>query len=619
MFSNRLQPLVFSRRQRHVCTVFGGAFRAASQDGPHSLSTIQQSDLTRSSALLRPAYRDAALAAVRGYDLLRGEDTLKGKLGHGHRSGRLGAMATIKASGKRQGFSQSRLSPRSGFAADPRQRVIEKLHFPNHGGGGGAGKLAAHGKYLVRDGAGPEGEPGQFYDRDGEALDVPARLQIWERDDPRHMRLMLAPESGARMVDMQDFTRGVIERMERDLGCDLEWVAAEHHNTDSPHVHVILRGRRRDGVELIIPREYGAHGIRHAARDVATLMLGDRGREDERMALEREVRSLNLTRLDRLLERYNDVRKPLRIQAIGKDMEPGLAAAMRGRARELARMGLACEIKRDVIQFEPDWKGQLERIGRQLDIKRTLSRPLEPGGKRPRLYSPDHGRITGEVVDLGPRGGDGKRAYLILQPERGAPVFVNTSARAIQGLEKSGVVEIAPSREGRGPASVRCVFGRSPEYLVEARAFTALDQELERIWAGQARSIPALPSVEKALEERASWLELKGLGGRDLFGRFEYHHCAREALEGAERLDALDRQERETGKHALDPHDGLEREWSLRGFRQLHQGRFAELERHDGVALIPIAKTMQLEIGKTYSLQRNAKGLQLSVARELDR
>ncbi|MET0545932.1 MAG: DUF3363 domain-containing protein, partial [Caulobacterales bacterium] len=520
--------------------------------GNSFVSTGAQNDLIRGSALLRPAFRDAALKAVRGYDLFRSDDSLEGKIGHGHRSGRLGAMATIKASGKRQGFSQSRIKARSGFAADPRQRVIVKLHFPGHGGAG-AGKLVAHGKYLQRDGAGPEGEPGTFYERDGAAQDVAERLAIWERDDLRHMRLMLAPESGARMVDMQDFTRAVMERMERDLGYDLEWVAADHHNTDSPHVHVILRGRRRDGPELIIPREYGAHGIRHAARDVATLMLGDRGREDERLALEREVRSLRETQLDRTLERHTELRMPVRIQSVGKDLEPGLAAAMRGRARELVRMGLGREIKRDVIQLEPDWKIQLERIGRKLDIKKTLNRPLQPGGKRPRLYAPDHGRVIGEILDLGPRGEDGRRAYLILQPEQGAPVFINTSARAILGLEKSGVVEIAPSRQGQGPVSVRAVFPASPERLVEARAFTALDQELERLWVGQEPLLPKLDAIDKALDLRTTWLEKERLGVRDLFGRYEFHPGAREALQRAERLDELDRLERLTGKHALDP------------------------------------------------------------------
>jgi type IV secretory pathway VirD2 relaxase len=31
--------------------------------------------------------------------------------------------------------------------------------------------------------------------------------------------------------------------MERDLGTKLDWVAAEHWNTDNPHIHLLVRGK----------------------------------------------------------------------------------------------------------------------------------------------------------------------------------------------------------------------------------------------------------------------------------------------------------------------------------------------------------------------------------------
>lgn len=577
------------------------------------------SEEPKGGALLRPGYREAALKAVRGYEVLRGDDGVQGKVG-ARRSGRLGAIATIKASGKRQGFSRARAKLQARrFASDPRQRVIVKLHFPSHGGAGAAGKLVAHGRYLSRDGAGPEGEPGKFYDREGEVQDVADRLETWERSDPRHMRLLLAPESGARFVDLEDFTRATMAQVERDLGFDLDWVAADHHNTDSPHVHVILRGRRRDGPELIIPREYGAHGLRHAAREVATQMLGDRDREDERLALEREMRSLRATRLDQVLERNADLTRPVRVQSIGRDLDPTLAAALRGRARELTRMGLGREVKRDVIQLDSDWRERLDRIGRQLDIKKTLGRPLEPGLKPTRLYSPDMGDVSGQILQLGPRGEDGAKAYMIIQRESGQPVFVNTSARAIEGLEPSGVVKLQHAREGKGRISVQPVFAKPPQRLVETRAYTALDQELERLSAGQQPALPKLAGIEAALEQRAIWLEHEGLGGRDPAGRFAFHAGARDALQAAELAREQDRLTRAAGKHLLDPHDGFEREWRLRGFRQLHQGRFAELERNDAVALMAVPRGVQLEIGKTYSISRGQKGVQLSMSKDLER
>ena len=46
----------------------------------------------------------------------------------------------------------------------------------------------------------------------------------------------------------------------------------------------------------------------------------------------------------------------------------------------------------------------------------------------------------------------------------------------------------------------------------------------------------------------------------------------------------------------------MEREWTVRGFKTLHQGRVAMLERNDSVALAPLAAGQQLAVGKSYSI-----------------
>jgi len=50
--------------------------------------------------------------------------------------------------------------------------------------------------------------------------------------------------------------------MEKDLGTKLEWVAAEHYNTEHPHVHAVIRGVRDSGEVLRLSREYVQQGIR---------------------------------------------------------------------------------------------------------------------------------------------------------------------------------------------------------------------------------------------------------------------------------------------------------------------------------------------------------------------
>jgi len=567
------------------------------------------SEMLRTSPLMRPNERDHALLAVRDMQVFREDDRVrgtvqKGRGSSGARSGGLGAKLSKLISERSGSARRSRLKGgKTAFTADGRQRVVATVFYKSHGGGA-AGRLAAHGKYLERDGAGADGEKGQFYDREHDEVDAHPRLEEWASADKRHFRLMLAPESGARIEDLKDFTRATMARMERDLGFELDWVAVDHHNTDNPHVHIILRGRRRDGPELIIPRDYVGRGLRHAARDVATEMLGNRGPEDERLALERETRAPRHTRLDQLLEAQIPRNRTVRIQSVGRELEPVLRAALRNRVRELAHMGLAHERKRSRFRFEPDWSARLQEIGRGLDIRRRLGRELAPGEGKLRLYRPSMGRFVGEVIETGRRGDGPGKAYAIVRSPSHGPVFVNIRAPAVAGIEPGGLVAIEPHRhEGRGNrVKIHTLSALPLEAQVTARAETELDRELARGIAGEQGKLPSTPAVSDALAQRIAWHEREKTGGRDLTGRFEFETGALKRLREFELTRETKAFAKGLGKRAVAIDDGLQRDWIVRGVKILHQGRVAMLERNDGVALAPLAAGQQLAIGKNYSI-----------------
>lgn len=566
------------------------------------------SERLKTSALVRPSEVTHTIAAVRDMAVFRDEDGLTGKVyktgaSRGRaRSGALGGQLSKLLSGRRPGGRFRASGANAAFAQDRRQRVVVTVFYQGHGGSG-AGKLIAHGKYLERDGAGPEGEPGQFYDHEQDRVEAGPRLAEWADKDKRHMRVMLAPESGARIEDLRDFTRATMAQMERDLGMPLEWVAVDHHNTDNPHVHVILRGRRRDGPDLIIPRDYATRGLRHAAREVATQMLGERGRDDERLALERETRAERSTRLDQLLAAELKPGKTYRIQSVGRALEPTLRAALRNRVRELVRMGLGREEKRDHFRLDQDWTVRLEEIGKGIDLRRRLGRELEPGQGRLKLYDPSMGRVAGPVVEAGRRGETGK-GYLIVLDGINRPVLANVRERDAAGLQPGALVAIEPRTHSGAGTRVRIDrLSETPlATQIEAPAETELDREIVRQLAGEAARLPNTREVRNAITERIGWHQREGHGGRDLTGRFEFNQGALDRLRGSELWRAQEALTRMTGRRAINVADGLEREWRVRGFVQLHQGRFAALERSDAVALVQMSRSLSLQQGKSYSL-----------------
>ena len=335
-------------------------------------------------------------------------ELLEGEIGRGRRSGQgagSGAKAPSMRSGRANEAGRQGGAPGAGPAPDLRQQAVIKIHYFNHSGGGG-GALAAHARYVARDAARPDDREGAiaeepvpaareaaqsearahadylargeqerraFYDRDQEGVDGGVRTAEWAKSDKRHFRLILSAERGDEIRDLPAYTREVMARAEVQLGSRLSWVAADHHDTGHSHTHIILRGRRANGQDLVIPKDFIRHGFRNIARDVATEWLGARTRDQAREALEREVMRHAPTRLDRMIADQLPEEGSIRVSSlVSPNGDRAVTRALRARARELAAMRLAAETKRGVLTFEPDWQDRLKAMELHLDIRKRV-------------------------------------------------------------------------------------------------------------------------------------------------------------------------------------------------------------------------------------------------------
>jgi type IV secretory pathway VirD2 relaxase len=136
-----------------------------------------------------------------------------------------------------------------------------------------------------------------------EPIDPSEVLNKWQTEgDARLWKVIISPEFGER-IDLDQLTRQLMSRMEKDLGTKLEWVAVVHRNTEHPHVHLALRGIRDDTSPLELPRGYVRHGIRGIAEDLCTRQIGYRTQADAIAAERREIGERRYTSLDRALNR----------------------------------------------------------------------------------------------------------------------------------------------------------------------------------------------------------------------------------------------------------------------------------------------------------------------------
>jgi hypothetical protein len=140
--------------------------------------------------------------------------------------------------------------------------VIVKALVSRHIGKGAdrAAALAKHVVYLGRSGAGVDGARPEFFDRDRDGVRPQVETEGWS-EDRHHFRFIVSPEHGDRL-DLKPYVREVMARVSADLGePGLNWIATCHYDTDQPHAHVLVRGRRGDGRDLVIPRDYMGYGF----------------------------------------------------------------------------------------------------------------------------------------------------------------------------------------------------------------------------------------------------------------------------------------------------------------------------------------------------------------------
>jgi type IV secretory pathway VirD2 relaxase len=102
---------------------------------------------------------------------------------------------------------------------------------------------------------------GHLFGRDSDRIDAHDFTEACE-EDRHHFRFIVSPDDVAQLADLRALTRDLVARIESDLGTRLDWAAIDHRNTDNPHLHILIRGKAKDGRDLVISRDYVSRGLR---------------------------------------------------------------------------------------------------------------------------------------------------------------------------------------------------------------------------------------------------------------------------------------------------------------------------------------------------------------------
>lgn len=328
------------------------------------------------------------------------------------------------------------------FRLDVRQKVIVKALVSRHLGKGAdrAAALAKHVAYLGRAGAGAEGARPEFFDREADGLRAQDETVSWT-EDRHHFRFIISPEHGDRLA-LKPYVRDVMTRVSADLGePGLRWIATCHYDTDQPHAHVLVRGRREDGRDLVIPRDYVGYGFRARAQEAAQERLGDLSRVDAERRIWRETEADRFTGFDRRLLASVDAQGRVEDGVGGSD---AWTALTRGRLRHLETLGLAFR-EGGRYRLDVDIEGRLRSLQVRRDIIRTMNQRRLEGARDVRPIGQE--RVRGIVVKTGFHDEVGASLFIVVRDADGLEHYARLRAGSAQ-LEIGRVATLQPLSNG---------------------------------------------------------------------------------------------------------------------------------------------------------------------------
>jgi len=378
-----------------------------------------------------------------------------------------GARAT------RRKAAYSKSSGSSVKAMSFHRRVIVKASIKTMAQSGIAA-FRKHIDYIQRDGTDEDGKRAQIY---GRGVEEPALLDVDQTDlesgesrkealraftdscktDRHHFRIIVSPEDGQKLSDLKAYTRDFVSRMENDLGTKLKWVAANHYDTGQPHAHLIIRGVRDNGKDLVIPKKYIAHTLRERAQELVYEELGPVSQMEGRVRMAHSIQAKGATGLDhslrkRIKDGVIDMRQPA---AKGRVWHRQLQVR---RLRVLEKMGLAERLGSGRWAVDPSFTNTLCDMNERSQMVKAIHRSLEQTGHSVGLVT-ERNRfdpngltaqpITGAVQNFGRPDDTRAGGFVVIQSLHGEPIYANVSeSETFETLKKGQVITFQPHQLG---------------------------------------------------------------------------------------------------------------------------------------------------------------------------
>ena len=334
------------------------------------------------------------------------------------------------------------------------RRCVIKARYVSTARGQRAAKV--HLAYLERDGVERDGSPGQLYG----ASEAFVRESVTEElaGEQRQFRFIVSPEDGAGL-DLKQFTRQLMAQVEKDTGRSLTWAAVNHHNTDNPHVHIVVRGLDRDGDDLRIDGRYIGQEMRWRAQEIVTRELGLRPERELTYGPSPDIRREAFTPLDRVVVAHQSVDKTLSPRQVA-DIPASERAPCLARLETLERWKLARREPGGSWRLAKNWESTVSEMGAHAEALERLARAI-PSAAPERRHVLAVGNafeaVEGVVRAKGLHDELGGEMFVAVETPDRAAYYVRLRPEVAETLREGDVARISSPTESWVKASDRII------------------------------------------------------------------------------------------------------------------------------------------------------------------
>jgi hypothetical protein len=305
------------------------------------------------------------------------------------------------------------------------RRVVVKARYVVNKGDNYKQKIRDHIDYISRDDAGIEGKKAALFSEDDSPSlikDITNKLE----EAPHSFRLIISPDDGDKL-DLKSFTKDLIKVLEKDLKTKLGWVASCHHDTNDPHIHVVINGKDDAGKKLLMSRDYISRGIRNRASEKITQKLGLRDIKDIINILDIDAGKSLKCHVDEIINRNikDGCITPSKIK--NEDLGGSLERILIKRLSYLQIYELSSKISNDTWSVKEEYLKDLYQIGRTSSILEKMSAVLKIDHNKCEIISTkslSEKSIVGRVVSRGYVYEMNDAEYLVLKADQHKHIYV---------------------------------------------------------------------------------------------------------------------------------------------------------------------------------------------------